>query len=214
MKTIKQIVFVLAIAVMVQACKPAGGEFPGTEYMPDMAHPISYEANAYDAYKYHTWDEQSVMTRKELTGRMQPVKGTVPRGYAGVYFASGADAQQAVMDNLHGVGNNNAQAIPVNAKCLIIMAIRPKSACAQQRRSLRIHSLSQPQAWRGARICTLFSAAFATVKRATAWGIWFGMPTRLPVMRAESTRQLRPTSSTQIFLWHPMVAITMPSCTV
>lgn len=39
MKTIKQIVFVLAIAVMVQACKPAGGEFPGTEYMPDMAHP-------------------------------------------------------------------------------------------------------------------------------------------------------------------------------
>lgn len=116
MKTIKQIVFVLAIAVMMQACKPAGGEFPGSEYMPDMAHPISYEANAYDAYKYHTWDEQSVMTRKELTGKMQPVKGTVPRGYAGVYFASGADAQQAVMDNLHGAGNNNAQAIPVNGK--------------------------------------------------------------------------------------------------
>lgn len=126
MKTIKQIVFVLVFAAVMQACQPAGGEFPGSEYMPDMGHPISYEANAYDAYKYHTWDEQSVMTRKELTGRMHPVKGTVPRGYAGVYFASGDEARQAVMDNLRGAGNNNALAIPVNGKVPYYYADTPE----------------------------------------------------------------------------------------
>lgn len=126
MKTIKQLAFVLAIAIILQACKPAGGENTGREYMPDMAHPVSYEANAYDAYKYHTWDEQSVMTRKELTNRMHPVNGTVPRGYAGVFFASGSEAQGAAMDNLRGKSNPNAIAVPVNGKVPYYYANTPE----------------------------------------------------------------------------------------
>ncbi len=116
MKTIKQIAFILVLAILIQACKPAGGEFAGSEYMPDMAHPISYEANAYDAYKRHTWDEQSVVTRKELSSRMHPVGGTIPRGYTGVYFATGADAQDAAMAGLRGKNAPNAIAVPVNGK--------------------------------------------------------------------------------------------------
>ncbi len=116
MKTIKQIAFVIVLAIMIQACKPSGGQHPGSEYMPDMAHPISYEANAYDDYKFHTWDEQSVMSRKELTNRMHPVQGTVPRGYAGVFFAGGSEAQGSAMDELRGMNHPNAVAVPVNGK--------------------------------------------------------------------------------------------------
>jgi mono/diheme cytochrome c family protein len=105
MKTIKHIIFIIAFAIAIQACKPSGGDYTGTEYMPDMAHPISYEANAYDAYDYHTWDEQSVFTRKQLTNKMHPVKGTVPRGYAGIHFTG-----KAVSDH------PNAMAIPMNGK--------------------------------------------------------------------------------------------------
>lgn len=116
MKTFKQFAFVLLLAILIQACKPAGGEYPGSEYMPDMGHPISYEANAYDAYKFHTWDEQSVMTRKELTNRMHPVAGTVPRGYAGVFFAPDSESESEVMAMLRGEAHANATAVPVNGK--------------------------------------------------------------------------------------------------
>ncbi len=126
MKTIKQIAFILAFAIIIQACKPAGGEYPGREYMPDMAHPISYEANAYDAYKLHTWDEQSVLTRKELSNRMHPVGGTIPRGYAGVYFASSAEAQDAAMAGLRGKNAPNAIAVPVNGKVPYYYADTPE----------------------------------------------------------------------------------------
>ncbi len=116
MKTIQQIVFIIAFAVLVQACKPAGGDYAGSEYMPDMAHPISYEANAYDAYSLHTWDEESVISRKALTERMHPVGGTVPRGYAGVYFAGDAAGQDAAMSYVRGANAPNAIAVPVNGK--------------------------------------------------------------------------------------------------
>jgi mono/diheme cytochrome c family protein len=115
MKTIKHIIFVIAIALAIQACSPSGGNNTGTEYMPDMAHPISYEANAYDAYDYHTWDEQSVFTRKYLTNKMLPVKGTVPRGYAGVHFTG-----NAVSDH------PNAMSVPMNGKVPYYYADTPE----------------------------------------------------------------------------------------
>lgn len=116
MKTIQQIVFVIAFAILVQACKPAGGDYAGSEYMPDMGHPISYEANAYDAYSLHTWDEESVISRKALTNRMHPVSGTVPRGFTGVHFAGGSEAQAAAMNTVRGGNAPNAIAVPVNGK--------------------------------------------------------------------------------------------------
>ncbi len=126
MKTISHFILVIALVVLIQSCKPAGGEFAGTEYMPDMAHPITYEANVYDDYKLNTWDEQSVVSRKELSLHMYPVKGTVPRGYAGVYLAQGTEAQEAAYGIVRGDNSPRAVAAPVNGKVPYYYADTPE----------------------------------------------------------------------------------------
>ena len=114
MKHIRIYFIVVAATLLLHACSPAEGEFTGHEYMPDMAHSVAYEANTYNYYYYNTWDQVSTFTTKELTRAGEPVKGTVPRGYAGVYFAQNGTAQNAVMENLHGETTLNAISIPIN----------------------------------------------------------------------------------------------------
>lgn len=114
MKHIKIYLIVLAVAVILQACSSADGEFTGHEYMPDMGHSVAYEANTYAYYYYNTWDEASTFTTKELSRAGEPVAGTVPRGYAGVYFAQNGTAQNAAMANLHGETTTNAISVPIN----------------------------------------------------------------------------------------------------
>lgn len=84
------------------SCQQPGVNKTGSEYMPDMAHSTAYEANVYAAYYWNTWDSASVFTRKELYSPRGPVAGTVPRGYAGVFFAHDPSAQQAMMAVLKG----------------------------------------------------------------------------------------------------------------
>ena len=76
----------LAFAVVVTACADAEGEFTGSEYMPDMAHSVAVEANAYNYYYYNTWDDRSTVALGELVYPKYTVKGAVPRGYAGQYI--------------------------------------------------------------------------------------------------------------------------------
>lgn len=76
--------FVAAIALLVfSSCQEAEGNQTGSEFIPDMAHSIAYEANVYGDYALNTFPEESAMDRKSLTANMLPVKGTVPRGQAG-----------------------------------------------------------------------------------------------------------------------------------
>ncbi len=74
------------LAVFVfEACSPSHGNVTGHEYMPDMAHSIAYEPNKIDEYSLHTWNEGSVKTVTQLWGTPRlPIKGTIPRGYAGI----------------------------------------------------------------------------------------------------------------------------------
>ena len=81
-------------ALALGACAEAEVNQTGSEYMPDMAHSIAYEANTYFDYYQNTWDSASVKKKYELTKPGTPVKGTVPRGYAGYYLA-GLRAQGA-----------------------------------------------------------------------------------------------------------------------
>ncbi len=63
------------------SCRQPGGNSPGSEFMPDMAHSIAYEANYYNYYYNNTWgskDEYYQFVQPRL-----PVAGTIPRGYAG-----------------------------------------------------------------------------------------------------------------------------------
>ncbi|RMG87716.1 MAG: cytochrome c [Bacteroidetes bacterium] len=84
MKQIKNILFVLALAVVLftTACQQPGGNSTGSEFIPDMTHSVAYEANVLTEYSLNTFDE-SVRTRRELSEPRLPVEGTMPRGFAG-----------------------------------------------------------------------------------------------------------------------------------
>lgn len=82
--------------------------------MPDMAHSIAYESNVYGNYYLNTWDSASVFLRKDLSGVRLPVKGTIPRGYAG-YMNSDASEFEAIHNTLRGGTNMQAIAVPLNS---------------------------------------------------------------------------------------------------
>jgi mono/diheme cytochrome c family protein len=91
-------------------CSPAGKNKTGHEYMPDMVHPVSYEANTYSAYKYNHWDDESVFTKLELSKPRNAVNGSIARGFTGVNY-SGANA----VDYVRGKNSPNAIAAQVNS---------------------------------------------------------------------------------------------------
>lgn len=75
------LIFIIAGLTLVLACSPAGGNRPGHEFMPDMVHPVSYEANYYDFYYFNRWGTEAEYKKFALP--RVPVKGTIARGYAG-----------------------------------------------------------------------------------------------------------------------------------
>lgn len=110
----RNIFFAAVLTILLfNACSPADGNHPGSEYMPDMAHSVAYEANVYTYYGLNTWDEGSTFKLKELSNPRLPVSGTVPRGYAGVYFADAAKRNE-VMATLKGENSVNAVSVTPN----------------------------------------------------------------------------------------------------
>ncbi len=84
MKLINNYSFILLFGMLltVISCQQPGVNNPGSEYMPDMAHSVAYEANYYSYYYNNTWG-----TEEEYYGYAmpkEPVHGTIPRGAAGV----------------------------------------------------------------------------------------------------------------------------------
>lgn len=112
MQRLKYSFYILIAVLVLNACKPAGGEFAGSEYMPDMAHSIAYEANVYTSYGLNTWDSASVLSLKELSIPKKPVAGTVPRGYAGV--ALDAEHASDMLNILAGKDGVNSMNVPPN----------------------------------------------------------------------------------------------------
>ena len=77
-KNIYQLCFlVVAIALSISSCKKPGGNSTGSEFMPDMAHSVAYEANYYNYYYNNTWGSQDEYY--EYAKPKEPVSGTVPR---------------------------------------------------------------------------------------------------------------------------------------
>ncbi|HFA50087.1 MAG TPA: cytochrome c [Bacteroidetes bacterium] len=72
------------------SCQDAEGEQTGSEFIPDMAHSVAYEANVYTNYHLGSFfEEESVKSRRELAQPRLPVKGTIPRGYTGAVATDG-----------------------------------------------------------------------------------------------------------------------------
>lgn len=103
-QSIKKTGLILAFVLVViffNACQQPGGNVTGSEYMPDMAHSIAYEANTYSYYYNNTWgskDEYHSYAQPRL-----PVAGTIARGYAGDVATDGSSSVNAVP--MHANGN-------------------------------------------------------------------------------------------------------------
>lgn len=90
MKIFKNI-FLAALALIgFSSCQSADGNQTGSEMIPDMAHPVAYDANIHGEYSLHTFNnELSGKTRRELVAARLPVEGTLPRGAAGAPTSTG-----------------------------------------------------------------------------------------------------------------------------
>lgn len=112
MKNILILFFLVGSIYFLESCNMAGGNYPGREYMPDMAHSIAYEANYYNYYRNNTWGTEQEY--KTFASPGLPVKGTMPRGYAG-YALEGDIAGKADLSNaMKGVSSKNGISIPFN----------------------------------------------------------------------------------------------------
>ena len=103
---------VALFAWLFSVCSPAGENKTGHEYMPDMYHPVGYEANQYSAYYWNHWDDaKNTFSKSELSQPHSKVAGTIPRGYTAVYYGDAS-----AIDVVRGKNAHNAIAAPVNGQ--------------------------------------------------------------------------------------------------
>ncbi|MFN0214621.1 MAG: c-type cytochrome [Saprospiraceae bacterium] len=103
---------VALFAWLFSVCSPAGVNKTGHEYMPDMSHPVSYEANQYSDYHWNHWNDSKygqVFSKSQLSQPRGIVEGSVPRGYTGVYYTDAS-----ALDIIHGKNAPNAIYAQVN----------------------------------------------------------------------------------------------------
>lgn len=103
------IIGIALFAWLFSLCSPAGKNKTGHEYMPDMYHPVSFEANQYSSYYWNHWDDKSVFSKAELSNPRKPVEGTVARGATAVAYAGAA-----ALDIVRGKNAPNAIAAQPN----------------------------------------------------------------------------------------------------
>lgn len=84
--TLKYISAVVITICLFSACQQPGKNSTGSEYMPDMAHSVAYEANYYSYYYHNTWGSEDEYYK--MAGPRKPVKGTIPRSAAGTSKAN------------------------------------------------------------------------------------------------------------------------------
>ena len=102
----------LSLILFLTACQQPGGNSAGSEYMPDMAHSIAYEANYYNYYYNNTWGSEEEYY--EFAKPKEPVKGTVPRGFVGMTSATDDEAKERMMKSMTGQASANAVRITPN----------------------------------------------------------------------------------------------------
>jgi mono/diheme cytochrome c family protein len=105
---------VALFAWLFSVCSPAGVNKTGHEYMPDMYHPVSYEANQYSAYRYNHWEGAEygqTFSKAQLSQPRAKVNATIPRGYTGVYYTDAS-----ALDIVRGKNAPNAIAAQINGE--------------------------------------------------------------------------------------------------
>jgi mono/diheme cytochrome c family protein len=73
--TLKLLGFFVMLTVIFSSCQSASGNQTGSEYMPDMAHSVAYEANTFGYYYHNRWGTDG-------RGVSYKANGSVPYYYA------------------------------------------------------------------------------------------------------------------------------------
>lgn len=94
--TLKYISAVVFTICLFTACQQPGKNSTGSEYMPDMAHSVAYEANYYSYYYHNTWGSEDEYYK--MAAPRKPVKGTIARNAAGTSNASALNYAYADSD--------------------------------------------------------------------------------------------------------------------
>jgi len=102
------LILVFAVMLTLQSCQQPHGNSTGSEYMPDMAHSVAYEANYYSYYYNNRWggEDEYYKYAKPRT----PVSGTVPRG--------GAHSDSTPKSVPYYYGNSDAEAARAAAEII------------------------------------------------------------------------------------------------
>lgn len=104
----------MLLIVGTYSCQQPGGEVTGSEFIPDMAHSVAYEANIYTDYDMNTWEEESVVNRRKMSMPRLPVNGTIPRGYSAVAGGSFETPEAAVANTMHKMKDDGGIAYTPN----------------------------------------------------------------------------------------------------
>ena len=99
---ISAFLLVATFAALFHYCSPAGVNKTGHEYMPDMAHAVSYEPNVLTDYFWNHWEKESAFTSRQIMQPHGKVAGTIPRGQTAMLYGHGA----------HSLGASNNGAAP------------------------------------------------------------------------------------------------------
>ena len=82
------------VATLLVGCK-SDGNYPGSDYMPDMGPAVAYEANVHTSSENYLKHSQrkfsSESTYDKYSGIKKPIEGTIPRGYAGMLEKSASE---------------------------------------------------------------------------------------------------------------------------
>nr|MBS0037386.1 c-type cytochrome [Saprospiraceae bacterium] len=94
------LLYFICTVFIFSSCKRAGGDHPGLEYVPDMVHSVSYEANYYNYYGLNTWGGEAEYYQFVLPRK--PVDGSIPLGAVGMSMAGEEEADE-IRNRLQGI---------------------------------------------------------------------------------------------------------------
>ncbi|MBP7183874.1 MAG: cytochrome c [Saprospiraceae bacterium] len=112
MRIVNYLLLLSSILVINYSCSKASGNRTGHEYMPDMSHAVSYEANVDDYYEYNHFGTEEEYLR--YAGPRMPVKGSIPRGYVGLALANSLGSDESLRNDLSGQSSINGISVPFN----------------------------------------------------------------------------------------------------
>lgn len=121
--SIYSLAIVCFAAAILASCQRAGGEFTGSEYMPDMSHSVAYEANYSTYYVNNTWNGEEAY--RTYAGPRKPVAGTVARGYLPFEYENLEDFRESESES-HVQLQEKVKAL-IMADPSIVNPIRPSS---------------------------------------------------------------------------------------